>query len=86
VSVGYTLGMTVSPVEGTNIAFSYRSQVEHKITDGKADFTIRECGGLPGHCCPGYLHRQQRSRDHHPAGQRHRGLHPPCERPVADHG
>ncbi len=40
VSVGYTLGMTVSPVEGTNIAFSYRSEVEHKITDGKADFTM----------------------------------------------
>ncbi|HCR34814.1 MAG TPA: hypothetical protein DIV57_15745 [Stenotrophomonas sp.] len=40
VSVGYTLGMTVSPVEGTNIAFSYRSKVEHKITDGKADFTM----------------------------------------------
>ena len=40
VSVGYTLGMTVTPVEGTNIAFSYRSKVEHKITDGKADFTI----------------------------------------------
>ena len=39
-SVGYTLGMTVTPVEGTNIAFSYRSKVEHKITDGKADFTI----------------------------------------------
>lgn len=39
-SVGYTLGMTVSPVEGTNIAFSYRSEVEHKITDGKADFTM----------------------------------------------
>ena len=40
VSMGYTLGMTVSPVEGTNIAFSYRSQVKHKINDGKADFTI----------------------------------------------
>ena len=40
VSMGYTLGMTVSPVEGTNIAFSYRSEVKHKITDGKADFTM----------------------------------------------
>ncbi|HYQ23793.1 outer membrane protein transport protein [Stenotrophomonas sp.] len=40
VSMGYTLGMTVSPVEGTNIAFSYRSEVEHKITDGKANFTM----------------------------------------------
>ena len=38
VSIGYTLGMTVSPVEGTNIAFSYRSEVEHKITDGDATF------------------------------------------------
>ncbi len=39
VSMGYTLGMTVTPVEGTNIAFSYRSKVEHKITDGKAHFS-----------------------------------------------
>jgi long-chain fatty acid transport protein len=40
VSIGYTLGMTVSPVEGTNIAFSYRSEVEHKITDGDATFDV----------------------------------------------
>jgi long-chain fatty acid transport protein len=37
--MGYTLGMTVSPVEGTNIA-SYRSQVKHKIpTTAEAGFT-----------------------------------------------
>ena len=37
---GYVLGTTLSPSEDTNIAFSYRSKVEHKITDGKADFTV----------------------------------------------
>ncbi|GHH59711.1 membrane protein [[Pseudomonas] boreopolis] len=40
VSVGYTLGTLLTPVEGTNIGFSYRSKVEHKITDGTADFTV----------------------------------------------
>ncbi|MET0289263.1 MAG: outer membrane protein transport protein [Pseudoxanthomonas sp.] len=39
-SVGFTLGTLLSPVEGTNIGFSYRSEVEHKITDGDAGFTI----------------------------------------------
>lgn len=37
---GYVLGTTLSPSEDTNIAFSYRSKVEHKITNGKADFTV----------------------------------------------
>ncbi|HBK45621.1 MAG TPA: hypothetical protein DDZ67_04150, partial [Xanthomonadaceae bacterium] len=40
VSVGYTLGALLTPVEGTNIGFSYRSEVEHKITDGDASFNI----------------------------------------------
>lgn len=39
-AVGYVLGTTLSPTENTNIAFSYRSKVEHKITGGKADFTV----------------------------------------------
>jgi long-chain fatty acid transport protein len=39
-AVGYVLGTTLSPSEDTNIAFSYRSKVEHKITGGKADFTV----------------------------------------------
>lgn len=39
-SVGFTLGTLLTPVEGTNIGFSYRSQVKHKITNGDADFTI----------------------------------------------
>jgi long-chain fatty acid transport protein len=38
--------MTITPVEGTNIAFSYRSKVEHKITDGKAD-TIHGADAAP---------------------------------------
>ena len=37
---GYTLGTTLSPSEDTNIAFSYRSKVEHKITGGKATFDV----------------------------------------------
>jgi long-chain fatty acid transport protein len=40
VSVGYTLGVLLTPVEGTNIGFSYRSKVDHKVTNGTADFTI----------------------------------------------
>jgi long-chain fatty acid transport protein len=39
-SVGFTLGTLLSPVEGTNIGFSYRSEVEHKINDGDASFTL----------------------------------------------
>ena len=39
-AVGYVLGTTLSPTENTNIAFSYRSKVEHKITGGKANFTV----------------------------------------------
>ncbi|WIH05411.1 outer membrane protein transport protein [Xanthomonas translucens pv. graminis] len=37
--VGYTLGGLFSIDENTHIGFSYRSKVEHKITDGTADFT-----------------------------------------------
>ncbi|MFC6840739.1 outer membrane protein transport protein [Xanthomonas theicola] len=37
--VGFTLGGLFSVDENTHIGFSYRSQVEHKITDGDADFT-----------------------------------------------
>jgi len=37
---GYVLGTTLSPSEDTNIAFSYRSKVEHKITGGKANFEV----------------------------------------------
>ena len=37
---GYTLGTTLSPNDDTNIAFSYRSKVEHKITGGTADFVV----------------------------------------------
>ena len=37
---GYVLGTTLSPSENTNIAISYRSKVEHKITGGEADFTV----------------------------------------------
>lgn len=37
---GYTLGATLSPNEDTNIAFSYRSKVEHKITGGKGTFDV----------------------------------------------
>ncbi|MCL7715535.1 outer membrane protein transport protein [Stenotrophomonas mori] len=40
VTYGYTLGTTLTPVEGTNIAFSYRSSVKHKINDGNARFTV----------------------------------------------
>jgi len=45
VSYGYTLGTTLTPVEGTNIAFSYRSAVKHKINDGNAYFTMPNDGG-----------------------------------------
>lgn len=37
---GYTLGTTLSPSEDTNIAFTYRSKVKHKITGGHADFVV----------------------------------------------
>ena len=37
--IGYTLGGLFSIDENTHIGFSYRSKVEHKITDGTADFT-----------------------------------------------
>jgi len=36
--VGFVLGTTLSPSENTNIAISYRSKVEHKITGGEARF------------------------------------------------
>ncbi|MBB6367187.1 MULTISPECIES: outer membrane protein transport protein [Xanthomonas] len=38
--VGFTLGGLFSIDENTHIGFSYRSQVEHKITGGDADFTV----------------------------------------------
>lgn len=37
---GYVLGTTLSPSEDTNIAFTYRSKVEHKITKGTASFDV----------------------------------------------
>jgi long-chain fatty acid transport protein len=37
---GYVIGGTFSPTEDTNIALSYRSKVEHKITGGKARFDV----------------------------------------------
>lgn len=37
---GYVIGGTFSPSEDTNIALSYRSKVEHKITGGKATFDV----------------------------------------------
>ncbi|MFT4198218.1 MAG: outer membrane protein transport protein [Pseudoxanthomonas sp.] len=37
---GFTLGTLLTPVEGTNIGFTYRSQVRHKITDGNATFSV----------------------------------------------
>ena len=39
-AVGFTLGGLFSIDENTNIGFSYRSQVDHKITGGTADFTV----------------------------------------------
>ena len=39
-AVGYVIGGTFSPTENTNIALSYRSKVEHKITGGKANFDV----------------------------------------------
>ena len=39
-AVGYTLGTTLSPSDNTNIAFTYRSKVKHKITGGSADFVV----------------------------------------------
>lgn len=39
-AVGYVIGGTFSPSEDTNIALSYRSKVEHKITGGKATFDV----------------------------------------------
>src|SRR5690606_38237673 len=39
-AVGYVLGLTASPTENTNIALSYRSRVEHKITGGDAEFDV----------------------------------------------
>ncbi|MBN6151350.1 outer membrane protein transport protein [Xanthomonas sp. AmX2] len=38
--VGFTLGGLFSIDENTHIGLSYRSQVEHKITDGDANFTV----------------------------------------------
>ncbi|MGB3393531.1 MAG: outer membrane protein transport protein [Stenotrophomonas sp.] len=53
-AVGYVLGTTLSPSENTNIAFSYRSKVEHKITGGKADFTVTpEAAALLAQTAPG---------------------------------
>lgn len=40
VDYGFTLGTLLTPVEGTNIGFTYRSEVEHKIDDGKARFDV----------------------------------------------
>ncbi len=37
---GYTVGGLFSIDEDTHIGVSYRSKVEHKITDGTADFTV----------------------------------------------
>src|SRR5690606_6338209 len=37
---GYVLGGTFSPTDHTNIALSYRSKVEHKITGGDAEFDV----------------------------------------------
>lgn len=37
---GYTLGATFSVTEDTNIGLSYRSKVDHKITNGKATFDV----------------------------------------------
>ncbi|HEY9254562.1 MAG TPA: outer membrane protein transport protein [Stenotrophomonas sp.] len=39
-AIGYTLGGLFSIDENTHIGFSYRSEVEHKITNGTADFTV----------------------------------------------
>jgi len=39
-SLGYVLGSTFSLNENTHIALSYRSKVEHKISDGTADFDV----------------------------------------------
>ncbi|MCD9088472.1 outer membrane protein transport protein [Stenotrophomonas sp. SY1] len=39
-AVGYVIGGTFSPSEDTNIALSYRSKVEHKITGGDAKFDV----------------------------------------------
>ncbi|WP_449468007.1 outer membrane protein transport protein [Stenotrophomonas humi] len=53
-AVGYVLGTTLSPTEDTNIAFSYRSKVEHKITGGKANFTVTpETAALLAQTAPG---------------------------------
>ncbi len=38
--VGFTVGGLFTPVDGTNIGLTYRSRVDHKITDGSADFTV----------------------------------------------
>ena len=37
---GYVLGATFSVTEDTNIALSYRSKVEHDISNGKATFDM----------------------------------------------
>lgn len=39
-AVGFTLGGLFSIDENTHIGVSYRSKVKHKITNGKADFTL----------------------------------------------
>ncbi len=43
--VGYTLGALFSVDENTHIGFTYRSEVEHKITGGKATFTADSTAG-----------------------------------------
>ncbi|MFT3755457.1 MAG: outer membrane protein transport protein [Pseudoxanthomonas sp.] len=39
-AVGFTLGALFSVTDKTHIGVSYRSKVEHKITNGKADYTV----------------------------------------------
>ncbi|MFT4256467.1 MAG: outer membrane protein transport protein [Pseudoxanthomonas sp.] len=39
-AVGFTLGGLFSVTDKTHIGVSYRSKVEHKITNGKADYTV----------------------------------------------
>lgn len=51
-AIGYVLGGTFSPTEDTNIALSYRSKVEHKISGGKGKFDVPPAAqvalGMPG--------------------------------------
>ena len=37
---GFTLGGLFTIVEGTNVGFTYRSQVEHKVDNGSASFEV----------------------------------------------